>query len=75
MSELKTLKDFESHIEESIHNRLCKDLRQEAIRYVKEIRRKTGTTGEIDYRLSFKHFFNITEEDLKEDAKRDKSDE
>lgn len=40
------------------------DIKAEAIEWVKELRRKTGTTGKLDYRLSFKHFFNITEEDL-----------
>jgi len=64
MTELKTLKDIEIQCGGSpAYN--AYELKQEAIKWVKELRRKTGTTGSIDYRLSFKEFFNITEDDLK----------
>ena len=67
-TKLKTLKDLE---EDPIAMQHCNhvvssyDLKKEAIKWVEELRRKTRTTGSIDYRLSFKEFFNITEEDLK----------
>ena len=66
---LKTLKDISSSC--MLRGEKCCipdyviELKKEAIKWVKELRRKTGTTGRIDYRLSFKEFFNITEEDLK----------
>ena len=53
MTELKTLKDIEIQCGGSpAYN--AYELKQEAIKWVKELRRKTGTTGSIDYRLSFK---------------------
>lgn len=54
---LKTLEDFESHIEESIHNRLCKDLRQEAIKWY---HRSDGNKHTF-----IRKFFNITEDEIK----------
>ena len=70
---LKTLKDFESHVNESIHNRLCKELKKEAIKWVKSFEsllrfakhegyKQENLAGKIGF---IKEFFNITEEDLK----------
>lgn len=67
MNNLKTLKDIEDGVN------LCDDycsatlnldrLKQEAIKWIKEFE-KEGR--EYDSRIEvFKHFFNITEEDLK----------
>lgn len=47
----------------------------EAIEWVRELRRKTGTTGKIDYRLSFKKFFNISEEDISSQNPNSKSED
>lgn len=61
---LKTLKDFEKECNQVEYEAL-QEVKQEAIKWVKELRRTTGTTGRLDYRLSFKQFFNITEDELK----------
>ena len=68
MTELKTLKDIElqgSII--SIANNY-EDIKQEAIKWVKEMN-KLETADDMIYEKNwgeiFKHFFNLTEEDLK----------
>jgi len=93
MTELRTLKDFEDTFTKVFPNRRKeiyvnkKELKQEAIKWVKAIQRKielntaSGSYDEwekLDIPLEFtdayndvygmdfiKHFFNITEEDLK----------
>lgn len=69
-NKLKTLEDFKGHIEESIHNRLCKDLKQEAIKWTNELW-SNGTCGigeendNSDSMIAWiKHFFNITDADV-----------
>jgi hypothetical protein len=65
MNKLKTLKDLEDYNFVIDNSLFIEQLRQEAIKWIKELRRTTGTNGQIDYRLSFKEFFNITEDGLK----------
>jgi len=72
--ELKTLKDFEFEIKSSDGNtikRNLSDLKTEAVKWVKDIRNSIPSTSQKkeDIRCFseswIKHFFNITEEDLK----------
>ena len=89
MNELKTLKDFEDYgmDDETRGYELCKkDLRQEAIQWIKELENIPAdfymkrynlpnyqitenidgvNTGIIDVVEWIKHFFNISENDLK----------
>ena len=77
MTELKTLKDLTRDIPEEYGNGWpgevnANELRQEAIKWIKagqhEIKQKRGTVIDIftpNTRRLFKHFFNITEEELK----------
>ena len=64
MNELKTLKDLEYEVEESIAE-FKETLKAEAVKWVKEYRKH----GELMITEDFKHFFNLTEEDLKEVGK------
>ncbi len=86
MRKLKTLKDLcddDWYEEKDIYtidaNEVVdltkEELKAEAVKWVKELRRKTGTTGKLDYRLSFKEFFNIIEEDLDSLNETSKSEE
>lgn len=76
MTKLKTLKDIEKEAGNPIYMYnmgfldCMKVLRQEAIKWIKELRSGTGFEGEFytdDYPICewIKYFFNITEEDLK----------
>jgi len=61
-SKLKTLKDIElsdNYNQEQNKN----ELREEAIKWVKSL----SNDERFDWRLTFKHFFNITEEELKDE--------
>ena len=70
--ELKTLKDLEEQDYLKMENKenfmLTKKIRQEAINWVKEMN-KLETADDMIYEKNweeiFKHFFNLTEEDLK----------
>jgi len=66
MTELKTLKDFPKYQDEVDFS---EKLRQEAIKWIKAIHEDEEMIEEFDYGTSLdywiKHFFNITEEDLK----------
>jgi hypothetical protein len=59
MTELKTLKDFRNTIE---RDKVCWELKQEAIKWI-----KSPAVELVDEVLMkwIKHFFNITEEELK----------
>ena len=65
MKNLKTLKDIGENFAV-----LKKDLKQNAIKWVKEMN-KLETADDMIYEKNweeiFKHFFNLTEEDLKND--------
>ncbi len=70
MTELKTLKDLEqSNLDEPKYvPEFITDLRQEAIKHIKDIQNNKGQSrpeiadlGSIEW---IKYFFNITEEDL-----------
>lgn len=61
----KTLKDFESHIEESIHNRLCKKLKEEAIKRYKHFAKLKSDLYILGKMHLLEEFFDLTEEDLK----------
>jgi hypothetical protein len=70
MTELKTLTDIMNSIpyEEVSRTRVADELRQEAIKWVKDIREKTpkeiiGIPNHIS--IWIKYFFNLTKEDLK----------
>ena len=72
-TELKTLKDISYWMKEPPHNSddtkivFEKELRQEAIKWIKSYR--TGNNDETNFHFNeiwwIKHFFNITEEELK----------
>ena len=69
MTKLKTLKDFNPYYRESqglISTLIFGDIKQEAIKWVKESRRliKEKLPAELN-EYSFMMFHNITEEDLK----------
>jgi len=74
MEELKTLKDLEELYDHGIRPATIdipsSHLKQEAIKHIKDMQEAMSiyantsyTQGKIDI---FKHFFNITEEDLKD---------
>ncbi len=58
---LKTLKDFDC---KGCYCKLAPELKQEAIKWVKE-KRLNSPCGECKDGEKFMEFFNITEEDLK----------
>ena len=65
MKELKTLKDIEGGMDE-FYNIFYKNLKAEAVKWVKEISEKNPNPyGDSDTIYWIKHFFNLTEEDLK----------
>ena len=76
---LRTVKDMKLHNtsdENRIYNSALKEVREEAIKWVKDIRNSVPSTSQKKedircYSESFiKHFFNITEEDLKSEEKK-----
>ncbi len=58
---LKTLKDLNLDIDKPFDDAIKSTLKQEAIKWVKEFDKRKIRM----YKLDFKRFFNITEEDLK----------
>lgn len=69
MTELKTLKDIRKEYEKYGGGEFDWVLKQEAIKYVKEIESRVGEYGEHtkkakDMMYWFRKFFNITEDDL-----------
>ena len=73
MTELKTLKDFGRYYDKDrdvfVRTISEKEIKAEAVKWVKSIRHSEGNLsekyGDAQKEIWIKHFFNITEEDLK----------